>query len=181
MPKASGGTSSGTLDQEMIALFLILMTMPFTKQTVPTDNPVFRPLPQQEIERLEKQRAFVVQLAAKHFPDDRLSDSKQTIAILQKIVDSAIIGKEMTWELQSLGVVFGDALIGAIPGLAWMEVTDSYGTDPALIYKDTTLQLNPLTMISKRIEDAREVDLLDLTEALREYVDREGPQADKRK
>lgn len=38
-------------------------------------------------------------------------------------------------------------------------VTDEYGTDPTLRYKDSTIQVNPLTMISKRVERGEEVDV----------------------
>lgn len=34
-------------------------------------------------------------------------------------------------------------------------VTDEYGTDPTLRYKDSPVNINALTMISKRVGDAR--------------------------
>ncbi|MBN3817225.1 DUF3806 domain-containing protein [Paraburkholderia sp. Se-20369] len=44
-------------------------------------------------------------------------------------------------------------MAAAIPALAWRKVTDQGGTDPALRYKTTSLQINVLTQLSKRIED----------------------------
>ena len=155
--------------------------MAFTNTSVPYDHPQFRPLPEASLAHMEKQRAFVVKFVSDHFASERITGTQKDFALLQKIVDSKTLKKTQTWELQSLGIIFGDALIRRIPGLHWMEVTDSYGTDPALLYKDTTIQLNPLTMLSKRIEDNKPVDIDDLVIAIEEYVQKEARVADKRK
>jgi hypothetical protein len=63
-------------------------------------------------------------------PGQKLAKTKADFAIIQKVIDLKIIPKSNAWELQSLGVVFGDALASTVPGLAWSEVTDEYGTDP---------------------------------------------------
>ena len=47
-------------------------------------------------------------------------------------------------------MVFGDVLASEVP-LRWVMVTDEFGTDPTLRLKETTLQVNTLTMISKRL------------------------------
>ena len=75
------------------------------------------------------------------------------------MIDARVLLPAQTWELQSLGVAFGDALVGMIDGLAWCEVTDEYGTDPTLRYRETSFQVNALTMVSKRIESGKPVDL----------------------
>lgn len=77
--------------------------------------------------------------------------------------------KDQTYELQSLGVVFGDVLVSELP-LRWVMVTDEFGTDPTLRLKNTTLQVNALTMISKRVERGERVDLADLLRFTREYI-----------
>ena len=41
-------------------------------------------------------------------------------------------------------------------------VMDEYGTDPTLRYKELTLQINALTMISKRVERDESVNLVKL-------------------
>ncbi len=81
-----------------------------------------------------------------------------------------IIAKDKTWELQSLGIVLGDALTGSVDGLAWWEVTDEYGTDPTLRYKETTLQINALTMISKRVEDGEECDVAHMAAQVTDFI-----------
>lgn len=51
-------------------------------------------------------------------------------------------------------------------------VTDEYGTDPTLRFKNTTLQINALTMISQRVERGESVDLDYLLQATGEYLRR---------
>lgn len=46
-----------------------------------------------------------------------------------------------------------------IEGMDWWIVEDEYGRDPCLRYLETALHLNPLTMISKRIERGESVDI----------------------
>jgi hypothetical protein len=49
-------------------------------------------------------------------------------------------------------------------------VEDEYGRDPALRYKQTSLLLFPKTMISKRIEDGKAVNVTEMFEGLQETV-----------
>jgi len=49
-------------------------------------------------------------------------------------------------------------------------ITDEYGTDPTLRFKDTSINVNALTMISKRIERDEPVDVLDLLRETREAL-----------
>jgi hypothetical protein len=134
----------------------------------------FTSLSSDEVARLDEQRGFVSTLLANSFPTLHLTRTKSDIAILQKIIDSKVIKKEETWKLQSLGVVFGDALASSVEGLAWCEVTDEYGTDPTLRYRQTTLQINALTMISKRVEEGKEVDLQDMADWVAEFIQKKA-------
>ena len=134
----------------------------------------FGPIPEDVSDDMGKQRAFVGTLVSKHFPGRLLVKSNEDFAILQAIVDKQLLTKQQTWELQALGVCFGDALIDHIPGLNWSLVTDEYGTDPTLRFKETTTQFNALTMISKRVEDGREVDLAHMAQWLVDFIDKES-------
>jgi Domain of unknown function (DUF3806) len=90
-----------------------------------------------------------------------LTKTKEDLVILQRLIDDQAFRKSQTYELQCLGVAFGDVLANEYP-LRWMMVTDEYGTDPTLRYKDMPLQINALTMISKRAERGEPVSLLQL-------------------
>lgn len=133
-------------------------------------DPVFRRLPAESFEHMQRQRAFVRELVAKHFPSEKIVRGPSDFVLLQKILDAKLVGKNETWKLQSLGVVFGDALVTKIAGLSWWEVTDEYGTDPTLRFRDKMLQVNVLTMLSKRVEDGREIDVAHMAKRLEEYV-----------
>jgi hypothetical protein len=130
----------------------------------------FRQLPPQEEARLDEHRAFVRELMRQHFPGTNLTGKDADFVVLQKIVDSKLIKVDETWKLQSLGVVFGDALVSYIEGLSWCEVTDEYGTDVTLRYCETSLQANALTMISKRVEDRRDIDVKALADWLKKSI-----------
>ena len=122
----------------------------------------FHPLPPEALAHMNRQRAFVDELVRRCFPGERLTGERSDLELLQRIIDARILGTDRTWELQCLGVALGDLLTGLVDGLAWCEVTDEFGTDPTLRYRRTSYNVNALTMISKRIESGRQVDLEDL-------------------
>jgi len=113
-----------------------------------------------DITRLAQHRMFVETLAAEHLKLGLPGDDGD-LAVLQRLIDRNILAADDTYELQSLGVVFGMRLVDAIEGLDWAIVEDEYGRDPALRYLDTSLVLFPLTMISKRVEDGAQVDVFE--------------------
>jgi hypothetical protein len=49
-------------------------------------------------------------------------------------------------------------------------VTDEYGTDPTLRYKDRPININALTMISKRVERGEVVNLVQLLQITRDQI-----------
>ena len=54
--------------------------------------------------------------------------------------------------------------------LRWVMVTDEYAKDPTLRFKKTTLQINALTMISKRVERDADVDVSELLRITRQEL-----------
>ena len=121
--------------------------------------------------RLNKQRAVVLSELARRYGAQRLTGAPSDLPLLQRLVDDNVFGKTQTWELQALGVAFGDVLANDL-GMRWVVVTDEYGTDPTLRYRDTSIQVNALTMISNRIEDGKPVDLEDIRQGVRREIDR---------
>jgi len=136
-------------------------------------EPRFMELSQDDKARLDQQRAIVA-AAAKRYGTATLAGTKADLPVLQKIIDDRVFNKSQTYELQSLGVAFGDLLSSELP-LRWVMVTDEFGTDPTLRFKKTTLQVNALTMISKRIERDEPVDLSRLLRITREQLIRFEP------
>ena len=54
--------------------------------------------------------------------------------------------------------------------LRWVMVTDEFGTDPTLRFRETTIPINALTMISKRIERGEPVRVQWLLDQTREQL-----------
>jgi uncharacterized protein DUF3806 len=126
-------------------------------------EPRFTGLSSEDIAQLDKQRALVAATAKQKYGTPSLTKTKSDLAVLQRLLDDQVFNKSQTYELQSMGVAFGDVLANEFP-LRWVMVTDEYGTDPTLRYKKMVLQINALTMISKRIERNERVNLRQLLE-----------------
>ena len=136
-------------------------------------EPKFSVLSKDDAARLERQRAVVVAVA-KRYSAAPLTGTKSDLPVLQRLIDDKVFTKSQTYELQCLGAAFGDVLTSELP-LRWVMLTDEYGTDPTLRFKKTALQINPLTMISKRVERGEHVDVSKLLRITREQVTQIGP------
>lgn len=127
--------------------------MPQRPRVTPLDDP--------ELRRLEEQRAWV--LAQQQLLPGAIVSG---LGLIQQLLDSSLIGAAETWKLQSLGVIFGDALAEEL-GVPWVILDDEYGRDPAiLLRRDTDALIFPLTMISKRVEAGEVVDVAELFRAV---------------
>ena len=100
-----------------------------------------------------------------------LSGSETDLTAIQEVLDSKTIEPEATYSLQALGIAFGKVFVENHEGYDWWMVEDEYGRDPAIRYKETTLLIFPQTMISKRIEDGKVVDIHAMYEGLQEHVE----------
>jgi hypothetical protein len=131
----------------------------------------FTELSETDRARLDQQRAIVLAAARQRYGTPVLTGTLEDLPVLQFLIDDKVFSKTQTYELQSLGIAFGDVLASELP-LRWVMVTDEYGTDPTLRFKNTTWQFNALTMISKRIEKDEVVDLRELLRRTQEHLTR---------
>ncbi len=129
----------------------------------------FSDLLPEDTDRLDQQRALVVAAAKQRYGTVSLTRTKRDLPLLQRLLDDKVFKKSQTYELQSLGVVFGDVLAGELP-LHWVIRTDEYGRDPTLRFKNTSININALTMISKRVERDEPVDVVRLLRQNREAL-----------
>jgi len=136
----------------------------------PINSPRFAELSQEDAGRLDKQRKLIEATAKERYGTSSLPGTKDALPILQRLIDDQVFKKSQTYELQCLGVAFGDVLANEYP-LRWVMITDEYGTDPTLRYKELPLQINALTMISKRVEQGEPVDLSRLLRITGEQLD----------
>ena len=155
----------------LLATMLPGFAISFSKQKAAQPAmPKFSELSQEDRTRLAEQRAIVA-AAAKQRYGTSLRKTVADLPVLQRVIDDKVFSKSQTYELQSLGIAFGDILASELP-LRWVMVTDEYGTDPTLRFKSTTVQINALTMISKRIEKDEKVNLSELLRITREQLTR---------
>lgn len=135
-------------------------------------------LTDEDLKRLEDQRAVVTR-----YLDDanlkKFETAPGKLGTLRALLDAAVFSPEQTYELQSMGVVLGDAFVQDM-GFHWIIAEDDYGRDPAIKYRGTSVILYPLTMISKRIERGETVDIFELYNGVaavaREQIDAEEAQ-----
>jgi len=137
------------------------------REAVPA--PKFSELTREDSERLDRQRAIVAAAARQRYGTTALTRTKKDLPILQRLLDDKAFKKSQTYELQSLGVAFGDVLASEF-SLRWVMITDEYGSDPTLRFKNTSVQVNALTMISKRVEKEEPVDVFLLVRKTREAL-----------
>ena len=164
----------------ILGLLVVLTGCSRQAQQQPTPTAAsygFSELTPADRERLDQQRAVVADAAREHYGVSGLGGSRADLPVLQRLIDDQVFRPDQTYELQCLGVVFGDVLASELP-LHWVIVTDEYGTDPTLRYKDSTVQLNALTMISKRVEAGEPVDLSNLLGTTRQQLSQLQTEAD---
>jgi len=133
--------------------------------------PKFTDLSREDAAGLDKQRAVVAAAAKVRYGTTRLTRTKDDLPVLQRMIDDKVFSKSQTYEWQCLGVAFGDVLTSDI-ALRWVIVTDEYGTGPTLRLRNTTINVNALTMISKRVERGDPVNLAELLRVNHEQVTR---------
>ena len=145
------------------------MGLLFSPSNQAAPEPKFSELSHEESERLDQQRALVAATAKQRYGTAALSRTKKDLPILQRLIDDKVFKKSQTYEWQSLGVVFGDVLASEL-SLRWVMITDEYGTDPTLRFKNTSININALTMLSKRVERDESVDVFSLLQTNREAL-----------
>lgn len=133
-------------------------------------NQIIEPPNDADVDQIAGQLVYARALVKDIIGED-LGGSANDLDLLQKVLDSGKIDAESTYELQSLGLVFGKVFVNENAGYDWWMVEDEYGRDPAIRLKQTSLLIFPLTMISKRIEDGEVVNVRDIYKCL---IDRLG-------
>lgn len=170
------GSTVWLIRKSIMAMLLTMAILSFTtscskRTAVQPALPNFSELSRPDRTRLNQQRGIVAAAAKQRYSTPLLTRTAADLPVLQRLIDDKVFSKAQTYELQSLGVAFGDVLASELP-LRWVMVTDEYGTDPTLRLKKTTVQINALTMISKRIEKDEGVNLSELLRITREQLTR---------
>lgn len=99
----------------------------------------------------------------------KIKNDKSDIHLIQSVIDAGIIQTDDVVTFQALGVLYGDA-ISEVINAKWCMTKDEYGDDPTLKVQGKQININALTIISKRIEENREIDLDYILNDLVEYL-----------
>ena len=86
--------------------------------------------------------------------------------LIQSCLDSLVNSTENIYEFQALGLWFGKVFLENNAGYDWWMVEDEHGRDPTIRWQNTTLLIFPQTMLSKRIEDGVNINIVELYHAL---------------
>src|SRR5947207_14017414 len=120
---------------------------------------ISEPTPE-DLGRLAKQRAFI-EAYLSEASREKYQTAAGKLGLLRALLEAEMFRPDQTWEIQSMGIVLGDAL-GQELRLRWVMVEDDDGRDPALAVPGRSALVFALTMISKRVEAAQPVDVFDL-------------------
>ncbi len=147
-----------------------------TIEAVPTEGPtIFEP---KYTDLAEIDRRISAVLGIREEEIERTHKSGRTPKSIQRILDSGKLGADNTFELQSLGLAFGDYIRYTDDAFHWAVVSDEYGRDLCLQYKALAMTVFPLTMISKRVEDGEKFDVAALSVALVDKISAVATQND---
>lgn len=123
-------------------------------------------------EQLQAQRAVVERLIADPNSREKYKTAAGKLGTINAILNAGAFKPDQIYELQCLGIVFGDALVQELK-VEWVMVEDEYGRDPALRVPGSSGLTFPLTMISKRVERGEKVDVFALYDAAADTIESE--------
>jgi len=99
-----------------------------------------------------------------------LDQSMKDLDYLQKVIDDGRIDPQDPFTMDCLGVAFARVMATNEEGMDWWVVVDDYGRDLVIRYRQTSLQLDAMHMISKRMADGMHVDVRELYAGVMNYV-----------
>ena len=121
-------------------------------------------------QRLREQRAVVEKYLGDESSRQKYLTAAGKLGTIRAILNADVFKPNQTYELQCLGIVFGDTFVQEMK-MEWVMVEDQYGRDPAVRVPETTIIMFPLTMISKRVERGEKVDVFELFNGIASTVE----------
>jgi hypothetical protein len=128
-------------------------------------DPKIEPPTEKDIENIAMGVVHAGQVIEQALEED-LDGTHQDLELIQRVLDQGLVEPEATYTLQAFGLAFGRVFLNEFPDYDWWMVEDEHGRDPAIRYKETSLLVFPMTMISKRIEDGEPFDVCELFDGL---------------
>jgi hypothetical protein len=128
-------------------------------------DPKIEPPTEKDIENIAMGVVHAGQVVEQALDED-LDGTHQDLELIQRVLDQGVVEPEATYTLQAFGLAFGRVFLNEFPDYDWWMVEDEHGRDPAIRYKETSLLVFPMTMLSKRIEDGDPFDVPELFDGL---------------
>jgi hypothetical protein len=107
---------------------------------------------------LGRAEQHILGLLRKQYSEVALDHTEKDLHLAQRLLDDKAVGRKHALELQCLGIVLGN-VFAANTSMQWARVVNEFGDQLALHSREIGFTLYPLTMISKRVEDRRQVDM----------------------
>lgn len=131
---------------------------------------------EKDIDQIARQIFAGRDLVERTFGSQESFGSRRDLDLIQGLLDRGLVEPQDTSDLQALGLMFGQVVVKALDDMDWCMVEDELGRTPALRYRETSLIVFPMTMISKRVEKAEEIDLREMFHSLVEKIEEIKPQ-----
>ena len=114
---------------------------------------------------LQRAEEHILDVLRARYGDTSFDRSPKDLESLQRLIDDGAIHAKDVLEAQCVGVVLGNYFVERT-SMRWKRVANEYGDMISLHDDSIGFTLYPLSMISKRLEDGREIDLVALFEDL---------------
>jgi len=118
---------------------------------------------------MQQQRDLLDDMAARNFGRQFSGERDRDLALLQRMLDTGLVRKDQTRELQAMGIIMGD-LLAADLGLQWVVYEDSLGRSRALRYQSSDNYLFPVTMIARRREAGNDTPVAEIYRKARDSI-----------
>lgn len=122
----------------------------------------FQPLSKEELDWLRKAEERINDFLYEYYFDEegegRLDHSETDLKKAQEVLMNEGFDATQEIELQALGAVLGNVFVANTP-MRWAVITNEFGINLGLRHPETGFVLYPLTMVLKRVEEGRRVDI----------------------
>lgn len=119
---------------------------------------IIRPPSDDDWSWLDQAEQHILGVLRHHYGDVNLTHSSNDLLVAQRLVNDKLLNADQLLELQCLGVILGN-VFAAHTSMQWAVVTSEFGEMLALHSEEIGFTLYPLTMISKRMEQGRHIDI----------------------
>lgn len=114
---------------------------------------------------LRRAESHILGILRAKYGDASFDRSEKDLVSVQRLIDDGSIRTKDILEAQCVGVVLGHVFVERT-SMRWKRVANSFGDMISLHDDSIHFTLYPFTMVSKRLEGGREIDLVALFEDL---------------